>query len=63
MSRRLAGAVVREIERSGDRAVFFQGFCGDIDPVLQLNRWGEGTADDLGDIADLVRRRLIKAER
>ena len=57
------GAVVREIERSGDRAVFFQGFCGDIDPVLQLNRWGEGTADDLGDIADLVRRRLIKAER
>jgi hypothetical protein len=57
------GAVVREIERSGDRAVFFQGFCGDIDPVLQLNRWGEGTTDDLGDIADLVRHKLAKAER
>jgi hypothetical protein len=57
------GAVVREIETSGDRAVFLQGFCGDIDPVLQMNRWGEGTADDLGDIADLVRRRLTKAER
>jgi hypothetical protein len=57
------GAVVREIERSGDKAVFFQGFCGDIDPVLQMNRWGEGTAGDLLDIADLVRRRLKKAER
>lgn len=57
------GAVVRAIERSGDRAAFLQGFCGDIDPVLQLNRWGEGTADDLDDIADLVRRRLIKAGR
>jgi hypothetical protein len=57
------GAVVREIEKAGDRAVFFQGFCGDVDPVLQMNRWGEGTADDLLDIADLVRRRLVRAER
>ncbi len=57
------GAVVGEIEKSGDRAIFFQGFCGDIDPVLQMNRWGEGTSDDLLDIADLVRRRLIRAER
>ena len=57
------GAVVRAVEASGDRAVFFQGFCGDIDPVLQMNRWGEGTADDLRDIADLVLRRLRKAER
>jgi hypothetical protein len=57
------GAVVREIGKSGDRAVFFQGFCGDIDPVLQMNRWGEGTVDDLRDIADLIRRRLAKAER
>ncbi|RPJ03631.1 MAG: hypothetical protein EHM31_00150 [Candidatus Aminicenantes bacterium] len=57
------GAVVREIEKSGDRAVFFQGFCGDIDPVIQMNRWGEGTAGDLLDIADFVRRRLARAER
>lgn len=57
------GAVVREIEKAGNQAVFFQGFCGDIDPVLQMNRWGEGTTEDLHDIADLVRRRLMKAER
>jgi hypothetical protein len=57
------GAVVREIEKAGDRALFFQGFCGDVDPVIQMNRWGEGTVDDLRDIADLVRRRLVRAER
>jgi hypothetical protein len=57
------GAVVREIEKGGDRAVFFQGFCGDIDPVLQMDRWGEGTAGDIQDIADMVRRRLVRAER
>jgi hypothetical protein len=57
------GAVVREIEKGGDRALFVQGFCGDIDPLLQKNRWGEGTPDDLADIADLVRRRLVRAER
>ncbi|HSQ79254.1 MAG TPA: hypothetical protein VLN41_01545 [Candidatus Bathyarchaeia archaeon] len=57
------GAVVREIEKAGDRALFFQGFCGDIDPLLQKNRWGEGTAEDCADIADLVKRRLVRAER
>ena len=57
------GAVVREIEKSGDQALFFQGFCGDIDPVIQMNRWGEGTAGDLLDIADFVKRRLARAER
>jgi hypothetical protein len=57
------GAVVREIEKGGDRAVFFQGFCGDVDPVLQMNRWGEGTPADVADIADLVRRRLLRAAR
>jgi len=57
------GAVVRAVEEKGDRAVFLQGFCGDIDPVIQMNRWGEGTSDDLLDIADLVRRRLARAER
>lgn len=57
------GAVVREIEKSGDKAVFFQGFCGDIDPVIQMNRWGEGTAGDLLDIADFIKRRLARAER
>jgi len=55
------GAWVREVERAGARAVFFQGFCGDIDPVTQANRWGQGTPEDLLLYGDLLKRRLDKA--
>jgi hypothetical protein len=57
------GAVIREIEKGGNRALFLQGFCGDIDPVTQLNRWGEGTVEDLELYGHLLARRLEKAER
>jgi neutral ceramidase len=57
------GAWVRAVEKSGSRAVFFQGFCGDIDPLTSLNRWGRGTADDLFFYGDLLYRRLEKAEK
>jgi len=56
------GAWIRKVERGGDMAIFFQGFCGDIDPVTQLNRWGEGTPEDLEFYGDLLKRRLDKAE-
>jgi hypothetical protein len=32
------GALGRELESGGDRCLFLQGFCGDIDPVVYLNR-------------------------
>jgi hypothetical protein len=57
------GAWVREMEKSGRRAVFLQGFCGDIDPVTQINRWGKGTPEDLRFNGELLKRRLDKAER
>ena len=57
------GAVIRAVEREGHSAVFLQGFCGDIDPVTQLNRWGKGTEDDLAFYGDLVARRILKAGR
>jgi len=57
------GAVIAAVEREGHSAVFLQGFCGDIDPVTQLNRWGKGTEDDLAFYGDLVARRILKAER
>ncbi len=57
------GAWIREAEPRGDRLIFFQGFCGDIDPVTQLNRWGEGTGEDLRYYGDLLTRRLRKTER
>jgi hypothetical protein len=57
------GAAIREIEQNGHRALFLQGFCGDIDPVTQLNRWGEGTDEDLALYGHLLARRLEKSGR
>lgn len=38
------GAAVRAIEATGRRTLFLQGFCGDIDPVTQMNGWGKARA-------------------
>jgi hypothetical protein len=57
------GAAVRALEARGHRAVFFQGFCGDIDPVTNLNRWGEGAAEDLKLYGEILAGRALKAGR
>lgn len=57
------GAAARALEAAGRRGVFLQGFCGDVDPVSQRNRWGEGDKDDLTLYGALAAARLIKAER
>lgn len=57
------GAVVRALEARGHRAVLFQGFCGDIDPVTNLNRWGEGTSEDLELYGEILAGRAIKIDR
>ncbi len=57
------GAVSRALEQQGRRGLFLQGYCGDVDPVTQLNRWGRGTREDLRFYGNLVARRLVKAER
>jgi hypothetical protein len=57
------GAVVSGIEKRGHQAIFFQGFCGDIDPVSQLNRWGAGKDEDLALYGEMLSRRVFKAEK
>lgn len=57
------GAFIREVEGRGHKAVFLQGFCGDIDPVTGLNRWGMGTKEDLGLYGHILADRLFKAEK
>lgn len=57
------GAAARALEAAGRRGIFLQGFCGDVDPVSQRNRWGEGDRDDLTLYGSLAAARLIKAER
>jgi hypothetical protein len=57
------GAVISQIEKKGHRAIFCQGFSGDIDPVSQWNRWGAGTDRDLKLYGQLLSRRAFKAEQ
>ena len=55
------GALVREIESGGDRGLFLQGFCGDIDPVVYLNRRLGATAADLNLYGKVLAARARKA--
>jgi len=57
------GAAVRAIEARGHRALLFQGFCGDIDPVTNLNRWGDGSTEDLKLYGEILAGRALKGER
>ncbi len=55
------GAAVRSVEARGGKALVLQGFCGDIDPVTNLNRWGAGEAEDLVLYGEIVAGRAFKA--
>jgi hypothetical protein len=55
------GAAVRAVEACGHKAVFFQGFCGDVDPVTSRNRWGEGTSEDLKLYGAIIADRAFKS--
>lgn len=55
------GALVREVESGGDRCLFLQGFCGDIDPVAYLNRRLGATTVDLELYGRILASRARKA--
>jgi hypothetical protein len=57
------GALVKEIERTGNRGIFLQGFCGDIDPVTNWNEWGSGTEEDLRILGQMLSHRAFKVEK
>jgi neutral ceramidase len=57
------GATVAEVEKTGNRALVFQGFCGDIDPVCYMNRRLGATAQDFKLSARILAERAFKAER
>jgi len=54
------GALVREIEGGGDHGLFLQGFCGDIDPVVYLNRRLGAAAADLDLYGNILAARAQK---
>jgi neutral ceramidase len=57
------GALISSLESRGHRGIFFQGFCGNIDPVSNFNRWGAGTKTDLELYGKMLSSRALKAEQ
>jgi hypothetical protein len=57
------GEVNRQLAAAGLTGVFLQGCCGDIDPVINRNRWGAGDDDDLETLGGLLARRILKCRR
>lgn len=55
------GTLVRKIERGGDRGLVLQGFCGDIDPAVYLNRRLGASAADLDLYGEILAARGRKA--
>jgi hypothetical protein len=56
------GALIREMEEGGDRGLFVQGFCGDIDPVAYLNRRFGANTEDLRLYGKILAARARKVE-
>jgi hypothetical protein len=57
------GALSREIEARGHAGLVFQGFCGDIDPVIYLNRRFGATKEDLALSGKILAERALKSEK
>ncbi len=57
------GAAARAMEQEGYRCLCFQGFCGDIDPVCHLNKWGSGKHNDLQLYGAILKHHVLNTAR
>lgn len=57
------GAVVKAMEQDGYRCVCFQGFCGDIDPICYMKKWGSGKSADLDLYGANLKQHLLNIAR
>ncbi|MEW6754969.1 MAG: hypothetical protein AB1505_28895 [Candidatus Latescibacterota bacterium] len=59
------GAVLRELNAYGLRALYLNGPCGDVDPVSNAYRWGSGTRETLliygRDLAAVARQAMQRS--
>ena len=51
------GRVIKNLSDHGYDGLFLNGFCGDIDPVSNLEKWGSGTEDTI----DAYGKRIVNA--
>lgn len=56
------GRFCRAVEARGNRCLFVQGFCGDVDPFRNKVRWGAGTVEDIDYYGAHLASRLVKSD-
>ncbi|MGC8977575.1 MAG: hypothetical protein ACP5OB_08175 [Candidatus Ratteibacteria bacterium] len=57
------GRIIKEIEKKGNKGIFFQGFCGDIDPFVNKIKWGSGEEKDIDFYGKHISDRVFKIEQ
>ena len=55
------GCVTNEMEKAGYDSVFLNGFCGDIDPVSNIFRWGAGTQETIDEYGEIIAGTFLNA--
>lgn len=53
------GRVVKALDCEGFDSVFLTGFCGDIDPVSNLEKWGSGTSETIDEYGKRIANGFI----
>ncbi|MDD3926310.1 MAG: neutral/alkaline non-lysosomal ceramidase N-terminal domain-containing protein [bacterium] len=57
------GALISALENKGHKGIFFQGFCGDIDPVCNLQQWGSGNKETMDDYGRSLCHDVLELEK
>lgn len=58
----LPGRIIKEIEKRRHKGIFFQGFCGDINPFVFKVKWGSGTEKDIDFYGKHISERMFRIE-
>ena len=54
------GSVVKKMKKAGYNSLFLTAFCGDIDPVSNILRWGSGTGETIDQYGDIITGTFLK---
>jgi hypothetical protein len=57
------GRLIAEMEKNGHRAIYLQGFCGDVDPSVNREEWGSGREEDIDSYGKHLAAELTQSER
>ncbi|MCS7181065.1 MAG: hypothetical protein NZ891_06930, partial [bacterium] len=57
------GRIIREIEKRGYKGIFFQGFCGDINPFVFKVKWEVELKEILIFMEDIFQKGFLRLKK